>query len=128
MKQTISHQRLYSLDALRGFAMFWIMGADRIFHKLAEITGTPFWNALSVQFNHAAWHGFTFNDLIFPLFLFVAGVASPYSIGKQIEKGKSKKSLLFRVIKRGMILFLLGLVYNNSLDIFKALNNSNALT
>ena len=117
MKQTINNQRLYSLDALRGFDMFWIMGAEGIFHNLAEITGTPFWNALSVQFNHPAWHGFTLYDLIFPLFLFLAGVATPYSIGKQIEKGKSKQSLLFRVIKRGFILVLLGVIYNNGLQI-----------
>ncbi len=83
MKQTISHQRLYSLDALRGFAMFWILGRENIIHKLAEIEETPFWDALNVQFNHATWHGFTFYDLIFPLFLFVAGVASPYSIGNK---------------------------------------------
>lgn len=118
MKQTISHQRLYSLDALRGFAMFWIMGVYKILHKLAEITGTPFWNTLSVQFTHADWHGFTFWDLIFPLFLFVAGVASPYSIGKQLEKGKTKQFILFRIIKRGLILILLGIIYNNSLYLF----------
>lgn len=117
MKQTISYQRLYSLDALRGFDMFWIIGADEIFHKLAEITGTSFWNTLSVQFTHPAWNGFALYDLIFPLFLFLAGVATPYSIGKQIEKGKSKQSLLFRIIKRGLILVLLGIIYNNGLRI-----------
>ena len=117
MEQTINSQRLYSLDALRGFDMFWIMGAEEIFHNLSEITGSAFWNTLSVQFNHPAWHGFAFYDLIFPLFLFLAGVATPYSIGKQIEKGTSKPSLLFRIIKRGLILVLLGIVYNNGLKI-----------
>jgi len=117
MKKPFSSQRLYSLDALRGFDMFWIMGAEEIFHKMSEITGTPFWNALSVQFNHPAWHGFAFYDLIFPLFLFLAGVATPYSIGKQLEKGQSRQSLLFRVIKRGFILVLLGVIYNNGIHI-----------
>ncbi len=117
MEQKTKSQRLYSLDALRGFDMFWIMGAEEIFHDLAEITNTPFWNAMSQQFNHPAWNGFTFYDLIFPLFLFLAGVATPYSIGKQIEKGYSRKSLLFRVIKRGLILVILGVIYNNGLQI-----------
>lgn len=110
-------QRLYSLDALRGFDMFWIIGAEEIFHHLADITNSPFWNAIAVQFTHPAWHGFAFYDLIFPLFLFLAGVATPYSIGKQIEKGKNKQSLLIRIIKRGLILVLLGIIYNNGLQI-----------
>lgn len=117
MEQSIGSQRLYSLDALRGFDMFWIMGAEEIFHKQAEITGSPFWNTLSLQFQHPSWHGFAAYDLIFPLFLFLAGVATPYSIGKQMEKGHSKKDLLFRIIKRGLILVLLGIVYNNGLEI-----------
>lgn len=117
MEQTIRSQRLYSLDALRGFDMFWIMGAEEIFHKQAEISGGAFWNALSQQFNHPAWHGFSAYDMIFPLFLFLAGVATPYSLGKQMEKGHDKKDLLFRVIKRGLILVLLGIVYNNGLEI-----------
>lgn len=117
MKSTLSSQRLYSLDALRGFDMFWIIGAEGIFHKMAKITEAPFWQALSSQFHHPAWHGFVFYDLIFPLFLFLAGVATPYSIGKQIEKGKSKKSLLFHVVKRGLTLVVLGVIYNNGLQI-----------
>jgi predicted acyltransferase len=117
MKQTLNSQRLYSLDALRGFDMFWIIGAEEIFHKTAEITDSPFWHSLAHQFVHPDWHGFAFYDLIFPLFLFLAGVATPYSIGKQIEKGKDRQSLLFRVIKRGLILVLLGVIYNNGLKI-----------
>ncbi|MCM4166872.1 hypothetical protein KCTC52924_01726 [Arenibacter antarcticus] len=116
MKPTIT-QRLYSLDALRGFDMFWIIGAEGIFHNMANITHSPFWNALSHQFHHPAWHGFTFYDLIFPLFLFLAGVATPYSIGKQIEKGASRQNLLLKVVKRGLILVLLGIVYNNGLEL-----------
>lgn len=117
MTQSLTNQRLYSLDALRGFDMFWIMGAEEIFHQMAEITHSPFWHALSLQFIHPDWDGFAFYDLIFPLFLFLAGVSTPYSIGKQLEKGVSRKELLFRVIKRGLILVLLGVIYNNGLEI-----------
>lgn len=110
-------QRLYSLDALRGFDMFWIMGAEEIFHGLFKATGSSFWGAISNQFTHPDWNGFHFYDLIFPLFLFMAGVATPFSVGRELEKGKTKNQLLWRVVKRGLILVLLGIIYNNGLHI-----------
>lgn len=115
--QLSNPQRLYSLDALRGFDMFWIMGAEEIVHSLAKATGSSFWNGFSNQLTHPAWNGFHFYDLIFPLFLFIAGVATPYSVGRELEKGKSRRQLLMRVIKRGLILVLLGIIYNNGLQI-----------
>ena len=111
----VPQQRLYSLDALRGFDMFWIMGAEEIFHKLYEATGSPFWGAIALQMTHPEWNGFHFYDLIFPLFLFLAGVATPYSVGREMEKGVARKKLLLRVIKRGLILVLLGIIANNGL-------------
>lgn len=110
-------KRLFSLDALRGFDMFWIMGAEAIFHRLATATGSPVMEAISFQFTHPDWHGFRIYDLIFPLFLFMAGVATPYSIGNELEKGKRKHQLLLRVIRRGMVLVLLGVILNNGLEI-----------
>src|SRR5882724_4315634 len=110
--QTNPTQRLYSLDALRGFDMFWIAGGEEIFHSLARITGNSFWQTLSDQFEHPAWNGFHFYDLIFPLFLFMAGVATPYSVGKEMERGADRNKLLWRVVRRGLILVLLGLYYN----------------
>ena len=110
-------QRLYSLDALRGFDMFWIMGAEEVFHELAKITGSPFWMGISTQFTHPDWNGFHLYDLIFPLFIFLAGVSTPYSIGRSLADGKTKQQVMLRVIKRGLILVLLGLIYNNGLQI-----------
>jgi predicted acyltransferase len=112
-----SVQRLYSLDALRGFDMFWIMGAEEFFHELAKITHAPLWEALSAQFTHPAWNGFHVYDLIFPLFLFLAGVSTPYSVGRAIREGKTPRQVMLRVIKRGMILVLLGIFYNNGLHL-----------
>jgi len=109
--------RLYSLDALRGFDMFWIIGGEELFHSMAHITNSPFWNALSLQFTHPDWNGFHVYDLIFPLFLFMAGVSTPFSVGRELEKGKSREQLLWRVIKRTFILILLGLFVNNGLKI-----------
>jgi predicted acyltransferase len=115
MSQPTSSQRLYSLDALRGFDMFWIMGGEEIFHSLAKITGNPFLQTIADQFEHPAWNGFHFYDLIFPLFLFISGVATPYSVGRELEKGTARKKLLLRVIRRGLTLVVLGLIYNNGL-------------
>lgn len=110
-------ERLYSLDALRGFDMFWIMGAEEVFHGLAKATGSSFWGAISNQFTHPSWNGFHVYDLIFPLFLFMAGVSTPYSIGRELEKGESRQQLVVRVIKRGLILVVLGIIYNNGLQL-----------
>lgn len=113
-------QRLFSLDALRGFDMFWIMGGEAIFHTLAKATGSPGMETISFQFTHPDWNGFRIYDLIFPLFLFIAGVATPYSVGRALENGKSRRELLFRVVKRGLVLVLLGIVVNNGI-VFKPL-------
>lgn len=117
MTQPATSQRLYSLDALRGFDMFWIMGAEEIFHALAKATKAPFWETIATELTHPDWNGFHFYDLIFPLFLFIAGVATPYSVGRELEKGKSRNELILRVIKRGLILVILGIIANNGLVI-----------
>ena len=116
-------QRLYSLDALRGFDMFWIMGAAGVFASLAKITGSPFCGGIATQLTHPAWDGFRMFDLIFPLFLFMAGVSTPFSIDNQISKGKSREQLVLRVIKRGIILVLIGIIYNNKLTALVPLEN-----
>lgn len=113
----VTSTRLYSLDALRGFDMFWIMGADELLYSLSHATNSPFWNAFATQFTHPDWNGFHLYDLIFPLFLFMAGVSTPFSVGRELEKGKSREQLLWRVIKRTIILILLGLFVNNGLKI-----------
>ena len=119
---SFTNSRLHSLDALRGFDMFWIMGAEEIFHSMAKATNAPFWSVLATQFTHPEWNGFHFYDLIFPLFLFIAGVATPYSVGRELQKGKSKTDVLWRVIKRGLLLVLLGIIYNNGLEIMPLSN------
>ena len=108
-------QRLYSLDALRGFDMFWIMGGDELIRSIAKATGNSFWQGLADQMEHPAWNGLHFYDLIFPLFLFIAGVATPYSVGKAREKGTPRSELVMRVVRRGLVLVLLGIIYNNGL-------------
>ena len=122
MTKIKSHERLYSLDALRGFDMFWIMGGAEILYTLHTATGSAFIGQISNQFSHPDWNGFTAFDLIFPLFLFLAGVSTPYSQGRQLEEGKTKRFLLYTVIKRSLTLVLLGVIYNNGLEVIKPIN------
>ena len=79
MKKEVKNQRLQSLDALRGFDMFFIMGGGALFVGLATWCPTPFFQAIASQMEHVPWHGFAFEDMIFPLFLFIAGISFPYS-------------------------------------------------
>jgi predicted acyltransferase len=82
-----SDQRLLSFDALRGFDLFWIIGGKEIAQAAAALTKWPWLVWLSEQLEHTEWHGFTLYDLIFPLFLFMAGVAMPFSFQKRFEHG-----------------------------------------
>lgn len=109
-------KRLVSLDVLRGMDMFFIMGGDSMFIGLASLFPLPFFKALASQMHHAEWQGMTFEDLIFPLFLFIAGISFPFSIEKQRLNGSSERQIYLKIVKRGFVLFLLGLVYNGLLD------------
>jgi predicted acyltransferase len=110
---TIVKKRIQSIDALRGFDMFWISGGEVLFIALFALTGIPFLSeTLSLQFEHSLWDGFTFYDLIFPLFLFITGLTMPFSIGRRLERGDSKKLILKHVLTRTLLLILLGLIYN----------------
>ncbi|QHV98761.1 acyltransferase family protein [Spirosoma endbachense] len=108
-------KRLLSLDTLRGFDMFWIMGGEEVFHALAKTTGWAWAVLLADQFTHPDWNGFRAYDLIFPLFVFMAGVSTPFSIGSRLDKGADKAQIARKVISRGLILVVLGVIYNNGL-------------
>ena len=114
--------RLISLDALRGFDMFWIMSGEQIVHALARTTGWPVFTVMSDQLHHTVWNGFTFYDMIFPLFLFIAGAALPFSVTHQL-RSSTKKQVIGRMLRRTLILVLLGLVVNGALR-FNGLENT----
>ncbi len=109
--RTEPHKRLYSLDALRGFDMFWITGGGMLAIAVSRLTGNEW---LEQQMHHVKWEGFRFYDLIFPLFMFIAGVAIPFSVKAKLEKNVPKKTLFWKVFKRMVILILLGILYNGT--------------
>jgi predicted acyltransferase len=89
--------RLLSLDALRGFDMFWILGGDALAYAL-----------------HVEWAGVHFYDLIFPLFVFLMGVSAVFSLSRILERD-GRPAAIRRVLVRGLLLFALGVVYNGGL-------------
>jgi predicted acyltransferase len=106
--------RLMSLDALRGFDMFWIIGGGAIFTGLIKAVDGPF-EAVRPQFEHVRWEGLHFWDLIWPLFMFVVGVSIPLSIEKRQAAGATKRSLYLHAVRRAIILFILGMVLQGRL-------------
>ena len=109
-------ERLHCLDALRGFDMVWIVGGRELVVAWAAATGWPVLHAIAEQCEHVEWNGFTFWDLIFPLFLFIAGVAMPFSLARRVERGDDRRLLARHVIRRGLVLVALGVLYNLKKD------------
>jgi predicted acyltransferase len=104
--------RLLSLDALRGFDMLWIAGGSSVIITLAKLTDAVWLKVLAAQMEHVTWNGFHFYDLIFPLFMFISGIAVPFSVKSALVKDPSKSRLLIRFLKRMVILIVLGWLYN----------------
>jgi predicted acyltransferase len=107
--------RLRSLDALRGFDMFWIVGGGALLSAWAGSNDWAWLDRAAAETEHAEWHGFTAWDLVFPLFLFLAGVSTALSFAKRRARGASDGELARHALRRGLLLVLLGAVYNGLL-------------
>jgi predicted acyltransferase len=102
--------RLMSVDALRGFDLFWIIGAGALVRALDKMSANAVTGFLTTQLQHAQWEGFRFYDLIFPLFLFIVGVSMVFSLDRALAAGGRARSL-GRVLRRSVLLFALGVFY-----------------
>jgi predicted acyltransferase len=93
-------ERLLSLDVFRGMTIAGMI--------LVNNPGT--WSAVYSPLKHADWHGITPTDYIFPFFLFIVGVAITLSLGKKVEVDiETKGKIYLKIIRRSVIIFLLGL-------------------
>jgi predicted acyltransferase len=105
--------RLTALDALRGFDMFWIIGADALVVALHKVSDAAPVRLLAGQLTHKEWEGFGFYDLIYPLFVFIVGVSIVLAAG---TPGPAKRpGAVRRILVRGLLLFVLGIIYNGGL-------------
>jgi predicted acyltransferase len=103
-------ERLVSLDALRGFDMMWIAGADGLGDALGHFRGGPASRALARQLEHVPWAGFHLYDLVFPTFIFLMGVAIPFSVPRMVAVA-GRAAAERRIYRRGLILVALGILY-----------------
>ncbi|MCR5535459.1 MAG: DUF5009 domain-containing protein [Bacteroidaceae bacterium] len=112
-------QRLESLDALRGMDLLFLVAISDIIEELAEVVDTPWMSAIMECFTHKKWEGFSPWDLVMPLFMFMAGVAIPFALGKYKESlaqtGESRKRLYFRLGKRVLLLWIFGMMVQGNL-------------
>jgi predicted acyltransferase len=97
-----SASRLMSLDLFRGATI-----AGMILVNNAGDEPASYW-----PLKHAQWNGWTPTDLVFPFFLFIVGVAMPFSFSARLKRGDSRRELLRHVLWRGVVLFALGMFLN----------------
>jgi predicted acyltransferase len=113
--------RVVSVDALRGFDMFWILGGDSLAAALQEMSKgkegalAAFGNFAGNQLEHVEWAGFRFYDMIFPLFVFIVGVSLVFSLTRLVEQ-EGKAAAHRRVLRRFVLLFVLALIYSGGMS------------
>ncbi len=116
----IPSKRLFSLDVFRGMTMFMLIAEAAGFHHsfYELVKDTPFLSGIGEQLHHHPWHGFRFWDLIQPFFMFIVGVAMPFSIQKRLKTGTSK-AVTRHILQRCFLLFAFGVllhcVYSHAL-------------
>ena len=110
------NKRLMSLDALRGADMLFITGLSSLMIAICHALGCD-GSWFAQQFHHVPWNGLHFQDTIFPLFLFLAGVSFPFSCAKSLERGLTKGRVARKAFWRALTLFAFGLIYNGVLKV-----------
>jgi predicted acyltransferase len=99
MAEENGQNRLLSLDVFRGITIAGMV--------LVNNPGT--WSAIYPPLEHAEWHGATPTDFIFPFFLFIVGISITLSLGKRVEHGGVNREIHLKILKRAVVIFLLGL-------------------
>lgn len=109
--------RMMSIDALRGFDMFWISGGGGLVASLAALlchpNAAPWW--LGYHMEHVEWTGFVAWDLIMPLFLFLSGVSIPFAYSQRLGETHDYKKIYRRMARRFVLLWILGLIAQGNL-------------
>jgi len=108
-------ERLMSLDAYRGFVMLLMISAGLYASRVAKgFPDSAVWQFFGYQTDHAAWRGCTLWDLIQPSFMFMVGVAIPFSIANRKTAGQPFGKLFLHALWRGLALVLLGVFLSSS--------------
>jgi len=102
--------RLLSLDFFRGFTMFLLIAeGTELFSQLLDpaFQGTVI-HFIGTQLHHHPWNGLRFWDLVQPFFMFIVGVALPFSVAKRKQRGDSEQQILHHAVQRALLLLLFG--------------------
>lgn len=107
--------RIFSIDFFRGFTMFMLVGGlGGLFGKLDPANTSPVVSFIQYQLSHAPWEGLRFWDLIQPFFMFIVGVAMPFSLSRRWDRGDSWKKTFYHVLTRCFFLLLIGWAISSS--------------
>ena len=107
-------QRLESLDVLRGFDLFLLVGLEMVMHHLGSAVHTPAFHSVMWCFTHVDWEGFSTWDLVMPLFMFMSGITIPFALSRY--KDAADKSLVYRrILKRVILLWIFGMMCQGNL-------------
>ncbi len=103
-------ERLISLDVFRGLTMFLLIGETTLLYEyLLQFTNeNSLWHSFFLQFHHHPWNGLRFWDLIQPYFMFIVGVAMPFSFGARWANGQAWSTTLKHALIRSTTLLFLG--------------------
>lgn len=114
MKNQQPLQRLESLDILRGFDLFLLVGLEMAMHHLAGAVQSPSFHSVMWCFTHVDWEGFSTWDLVMPLFMFMSGITIPFALSRY--KNGADKSLVYRrILKRVILLWIFGMMCQGNL-------------
>ena len=119
MENKPTTQRLESLDILRGFDLFMLVAVAPVLYALKQVSQSPVFESIMIQFDHCKWEGFLMWDLVMPLFLFMAGVAIPFSLSRY-KNDSNKSSIYRRILRRVILLWILGAMCQGNLLAFDA--------
>ena len=100
LKAFPAQDRLLSLDVLRGVDMFFITGGALLIQRLATFTDWGLLKVVAGQMEHVSWQGITLFDLIFPLFMFISGVAIIFSHRRHDRQDQPKSVKYKKIIRR----------------------------
>ena len=113
----VKEQRLASLDVMKGIDMMLIIGLGSVLWNIGAMHEHQDWGkALMQQMEHAEWEGLHIHDLIFPLFVYMSGVAMNLSLRKRLGNGQGKARLLWHLWSRAALLVVAGWIVNGPLS------------
>jgi len=107
-------QRLESLDVLRGFDLFMLVGLETAIHQLSSAVDTPSFHSFMWCFSHVDWEGFSPWDLVMPLFMFMSGITIPFALSRY-KQAKDRSLVYRRILKRVILLWIFGMMCQGNL-------------